>query len=126
MKNLIEQIERINMISNYQVGVVISEQVEKSSNFETGKSYKYQFIDSKTKKPVTTPEVKIEKGTIPQTYEELPSTGMIKVKSIHSGGDVMAEFRVDFQMDLQYTQEDPTIFSHPDLRESNLLIKLYN
>ena len=31
MKNLNEQIERINMLSDYQVGVIISEQVKKTS-----------------------------------------------------------------------------------------------
>ena len=125
MKNLNEQIERINNLSNYMVGVVISEQEENTSNYKTGESYKYQFINSETKKPVNAAEVKVEKGTIPQTYYSLPSTGMIKVKSTHSGGDIMVDFQNNVSLDLQYKDGEPNTFNHPDFTTAKVNVKLF-
>jgi hypothetical protein len=125
MKNLNEQIERINMISNYQVGVAITEQVEKSSNFETGKSYKYQFIDS-TGKDIKTP-VKLT-NEYGEDYE-LPSSGTIKVEKVYgnytAGPNVMADFEDRLGIDLQSQDGKPNLYSHPDFNKSKVLVKLF-
>lgn len=124
MKNLNEQIERINNLSNYMVGVVISEQEENTSNYKTGESYKYQFIDS-TGKDIKTP-VKLT-NTYGEGYE-LPSSGTLIAKEVYgnySGGpNIMADFEGLKGIDLQSTTGKPTIYHHPDFNEVKVLVKV--
>ena len=121
MKNLNEQIERINNLSNYMVGVAITEQVEKSSNYKTGESYKYQLIDAMGK-AVTQKTVTIKPSTNDQTtYYELPSTGTVLAYKVYGnyaeGPNIMADLGPR-SLDLQSTDQ-PNVFWHPDFNDIN-------
>ena len=135
MKNLNEQIERINNLSNYMVGVVISEQEENTSNYKTGESYKYQFIDAMGK-DIKTP-IKLQgtafddgRGNASDGKYELSPSGTLtaeKVYGNYSGGpNMMAIFKNGKSLDLQSMEEKPNsgIYSHPDFTAAKVLVKV--
>ena len=113
-----------NVPDNYgQTNQGVANPNQSSQGYVEGGKYDYVLID-KDGNQVTTPTVKAERGTIPQTYDNYPSSGVITVKQTHSGGDLLSVFPNGLTLDLQSNKNEPNIFNHPNLYGSNLKVKL--
>ena len=123
MKNLNEQIERINKISNYQVGVAITEQTSPiksktdSSKVDNQKyskgSYEFNYLDDNFYNPTPTSRAELEitdvgVGKSPNDYV------LVKVPTTY---------------ELYPVEGHPGVFSHPELKSKDgksQYIKIYH
>jgi peptidoglycan hydrolase-like protein with peptidoglycan-binding domain len=107
----------------------VSNPNQTSEEYVEGGKYKYVFIDKNKNSEVTIPNVFVDRGTIPQTRNEYPSSGVITVVRIKEGGVLYSLFPSyhggnGYYLDLEPDKNTPNIFNNEHLYDSDLKVKL--